>query len=272
VDTFNFLDKDGIEFMILWKQQLKEYDSLLRQVIRKKERSEGELRFNRSTIRASDVAGQYFCEKKIEMEYLYGEIETETKTQGTEAHENLLEGSEAVDKEDLWKAIYGKEPVFALEWLLLAKYKDLILVGKPDSVLFENGFPLVVFEYKFSRNRRVYPSYYVQAGFYGILLKSIGFNTEKLFCAIVVADRRAREDPNLKERVFDTIRKNGLKKAILTTEKAVIYLNKFDPQEAESSLDWAIQFWKNQREAIPTSNTNKCRTCEYKEECKTLRH
>ena len=157
-----------------------------------------------------------------------------------------------------------------MEWLLLAKYKELVLVGKPDSVFFENGFPLIVFEYKFSRSKRAYPSYYVQAGFYGILLKSIGFDTEKLFYAIVVADRRAKEDANLKERVFDSIRKNGLKKAILTTEKAVIYLDKFDPQEAESSLDWAIQFWKNKREAIPTSNTNKCRTCEYHIECKTL--
>jgi len=253
-----------------WKKQLKEFDSLLKQIVRKKKNGKGELRFDRFTIRASDVAGQYYCEKKIEMGYLYGEVETETKNQGTEAHENLLEGSEAVCREDLWKAIYEKEPVLALEWLLLAKYKNVMLIGTPDSVLFKNGFPLVVFEYKFSRSKRVYPSYRVQAGFYGILLKSNGFNTEKLFYAIVVADRRAKDDPNLKERVFDAIQKNGLKKAILPIENAVIYLNKFDRQEAESSLDWAIQFWKGQREAIPTTNQNKCRICEYKEKCKTL--
>ena len=253
-----------------WKQQIEEYDSLFRQILQKKENNQGDLRFNRSTIRASDVAGQYYCEKKIEMQYLYGKIETKTKTQGTEAHENLLEGSEAVDREDLWNAIYGKEPVLALEWLLLANYKDLILVGKPDSILFEDGFPLVIFEYKFSRSKRAYPSYHVQAGFYGILLKNIGFNTEKLYYAIVVADRRARDDPKLKENVFNAIMKNGLKKTILPIENAVIYLKKFDEQEAESSLDWAIQFWKNQREAIPTSNPYKCRSCEYKEECKIL--
>ena len=74
-----------------WKQQLKKYNSLLETNIEKKE---GELRFNRCPIRASDVAGQYYCEKKIEMGYLYCEVET--KKQGTEAHENLLEGSEAV--------------------------------------------------------------------------------------------------------------------------------------------------------------------------------
>jgi hypothetical protein len=130
--------------MTTWKQQLKKYNSLLEQIVEKKEKNEGDLRFNRCTIRASDVAGQYYCEKKIEMEYLYGEVETETKNQGTEAHENLLEGSETVDQEDIWKAVYRKEPVVALEWLLLAEYKDIILIGQPDSVLFENGFSTVL--------------------------------------------------------------------------------------------------------------------------------
>jgi len=254
--------------MTTWKQQLEKYNFLLELIVQRKEKNEGDLRFNRCSIRASDVAGQYYCEKKIELEYLYGEVETETKNQGTEAHENLLEGSEAVGQEDLWKAVYGKELVLALEWLLLAEYNDIILVGQPDSVLFENGFPLVVFEYKFSRSKRAYPSYHVQAGFYGILLKSIGFDTEKLFYAIVVADRRARDDPSLKENVFEAVKKNGLKKAILPIENAIVYLNKFDEQEAKSSLEWAIQFWKKQREATSTTNPNKCRVCEYEEDCK----
>ena len=63
---------------------------------------------------------------------------------------------------------------------------------------------------------------------------------------------RAKDDPNLKENVFNAIRKNGLKNAILTTEKAVRYLNDFNPQEDVSKLEGAIQFWKNQREAFPT--------------------
>lgn len=251
-----------------WKRQLKEYDSLLKQIVQKKEKGEGELRFNRSTLRASDLAGQYFCEKKIEMQYLYGEIETETKNRGTEAHENLLEGSEEISRQSLWKAIYGKKPVFALELPLLAKYKDLILVGKPDSILFEKGLPLVILEYKFSRSRKAYPSYHVQARTYGILLKNMGFNIDKLYYAIIVVNRRAKKDEQLKERVANTIMKNGPKEAVLTTENAIIYLSKFNPDEAEQSIDWAIEFWKSQREAVPTMNPNKCKTCEYNEECK----
>jgi type I site-specific restriction-modification system R (restriction) subunit len=131
--------------MPTWKRQLEKYNSLLEQIVQRREKKEGLLRFNRCTVSASDVAGQYYCEKKVEMEYLYGEVETETKNQGTEAHENLLEGSEAVVQEDLWKAVYAKERVLALELLLLAEYNDVVLVGQPDSVLFENGLGFMDF-------------------------------------------------------------------------------------------------------------------------------
>ena len=251
-----------------WERQLEEYDSLLEQFIQRLKKGEGELRFDRPAIRASDIAEQYFCEKKVEMQHLYGQIETETKNLGTEAHEKLLEGSEKVSRQNLWKKIYQKKPIFALELLLLAKYKGLILAGRPDCILFKNGFPLIIFEYKFSRSQRDYLSYHVQARTYGILLKNMGFDISKLFYAIVVADRITKDDDQLKERVVDAILKNGLKETVLTTENAVIYLKKFNPEEAELSLDWAIEFWKSQREAIPTTNPNKCRTCEYNEECK----
>jgi hypothetical protein len=116
--------------MDIWKNQLDKYNSLLTLIAERKEKSNELLRFDRCTIRASDVAGQYYCEKKIEMKYLYGEVETETKNQGTIAHENLLEGAEIVDQENLWKTVYSKEPVLAMEWLLLAEYKDIILTGQ----------------------------------------------------------------------------------------------------------------------------------------------
>jgi hypothetical protein len=255
------------EDMTNWKHQLEKYNSLRMQITERIKNSEELLRFDRCTIRASDVAGQYYCEKKIEMKYLYGEVENETKNQGTAAHENMLEGTEAIEHEELWKTVYGKKPVLALEWLLIAKYNDIILAGQPDSILFENGYPLVIFEYKFSRNKRTYPSHHVQAGFYGLLLKNLGFDISKLFYAIVVADRRAKHNLNLKDNVLEKVKNNGPKNAILPIENAVIYLNKFNEKKATNSLDWAIQFWKKQREAISTNNPNKCRICEYEQKC-----
>ena len=72
----------------------------------------------------------------------------------------------------------------------------------------------------------------------------------------------------MRDNALDTVKKNGLKKATFPIDNAVIYLNKFDEQEAKSSLEWAIQFWKKQRKAISTANQNKCRICEYYNECK----
>lgn len=252
-----------------WKRQLEEYNNLVEEITQIK-KGTTDLKFDRATIRASDIAEQYYCEKKVEMENIHGEIETEIKNLGTEAHEKLLEGSEEVSREQLWQDLYQKKPVLAQEMLLLAKYKDIILSGKPDSVLFCNGFPLVVFEYKFSRSRKDYLTYHVQARTYGILLRNMGFDTSNLLYAVVVADRRLKGDTKLTERVIESVSENEFKEAVIPIENAVIYLRKFNSEEAELSLDWAIEFWKGQREPIPTTNPNKCRTCEYTEECKSL--
>lgn len=226
------------------------------------------LRFERSTIAASDIAEQFFCEKKVEMQFLYGEIESEAKMIGNQAHEKLLEDSVRVKREEMWQAIYGKDPVLALETLFLAQVKDVVIAGKPDSILFRDGYPLVVFEYKFSRNQTAYVTHHVQARTYGLLLESIGFNTSYLHYAIVIADPITRIDRSLKKRVAAAIGKNGLKDAVLEIENGKVYLHKYDRAEAEKDLDWAVKFWKKEREAIPTENTNKCRKCEYSSQCR----
>lgn len=186
-----------------WKAQLERFDSLLKALSRKQDEN-GKLRFNRSFVIASDIASQYYCEKKVEMQYLPGEVETESKNIGTEAHEKLTENSLKVKREELWRKIYGPQPVFALEMFLLAKYNDVLLAGKPDSVLFSHGLPLVVFEYKFSRSSVAYPSYHVQAQTYGVLLENMGFDTSRLFYAIVVADPKTKGSRELRQNVVHT--------------------------------------------------------------------
>jgi hypothetical protein len=178
-----------------WKAQLQTFESLLRE-FSGKQNGNGRLRFNRPFVIASDIAGQYYCEKKIEMQYIYGKVETESKNIGTQAHEKLTEDSIKVKREDLWRKIYGAKPVFALEMFLLADYNGFLLAGKPDSVLFKRGLPLVVFEYKFSQSSEAYPSYHVQAQTYGVLLENMGFDTSRLFYAIVVADPKRKEAEN----------------------------------------------------------------------------
>jgi CRISPR/Cas system-associated exonuclease Cas4 (RecB family) len=250
-----------------WERQLEEYAFLIKQLVKKQEKGEGKLRFNRYLITASDIAEQYFCEKKVEMQYLHGKIETEAKILGTEAHEKLLEDTIKIKTSDLWQKIYGKKPIFALEMFLVAKYNDIILVGRPDSIVFEKGFPLIVFEYKFSRSGRPFRDHHVQARTYGILLQNMGFDTSQLFYAIVIVDPKAKDDEKLKQKVVEAVIKNGPREATISIEDARIYFNKFNQANAEQDLQWAIGFWKNKREAIPTRNPNKCKTCEYNTTC-----
>jgi CRISPR/Cas system-associated exonuclease Cas4 (RecB family) len=249
-----------------WKSQLESFDSLFKELKQNLEQG-GRLRFGRSVIVASDIAEQFYCEKKVEMEYFHGEVETEAKNIGTEAHEKLTEGSVKVKREQLWQDIYGDRPILALEMFLLAKYGDVFLAGKPDSVLFARGFPRVVFEYKFSKSSVDYLSYHVQAQTYGILLENMGFDTSKLFYAIVVAGPKTKGSRELRQNVVHTVTSRDLREATYSIDDAKIYLCRFNRVSAEKNLAWALEFWRSNREAESTSNQNKCARCEYQTHC-----
>lgn len=253
------------------KAQLEDFNALL-EVLKQNREQGSRLRFGRSMIVASDIAEQFYCEKKVEMQYLHGEVETEAKTVGTEAHEKLLQDSVRIKRKKLWQNIYGKQPIFALEMLLLAKHKDIVIAGRPDCVLFQNGFPMIVFEYKFTKSRIAYMTHHVQARTYGLLLRNMGFDTSRLFYAIVTADPEARHDKELKRKVVDAIIKNGPKENVLSVQNAEIHFHRFKETDAEKDLDWAIEFWKNNRNAILTNNPNKCKNCECRVECERSIH
>jgi hypothetical protein len=84
------------------KEQLESFDSPIKELKNSRD-NDGRLRFGRSVIVASDIAEQFYCEKKVEMEYLHGEVETEAKAIGTEAHEKLAEDSVKMKREQLWR-------------------------------------------------------------------------------------------------------------------------------------------------------------------------
>jgi CRISPR/Cas system-associated exonuclease Cas4 (RecB family) len=251
---------------VKWKKQLEDFDSLIRE-LKENRNAHARLRFGRSVIAASDIAEQFYCERKLEMEFLHGEVETEAKNIGSEAHESLTEDAVKVNRERLRQDIYSDKPMFALEMPLLGKYGDVFLAGKPDSVLFAGGCPLVVFEYKFSRSGAAYPSYHVQAQVYCVLLENMGFDVSKLFYTIVVADPKTKGSRALRQDVLNTVTRRGIGEATHSIDNAKIYCNKFHRDNAEKYLTWALEFWRQYREAQPTSNQNKCARCEYQSQC-----
>ena len=253
--------------MANYESTFENFNILLKKLMQKPREN---LRFSRSFVIASDIAEQFYCEKKVELEYLHGEIETEAKNIGAEAHENLTEVSVKVKRADLWKKIYGVKPVFALEMFLLAEYNGILLAGKPDSVLFARGFPLVVFEYKFSKSDVDYLSYHVQTETYGLLLGNMGFDTRRLFYAIVVADPKTKGRQELKNQVIKKVFSNPPKETVYVIDDAKVYMKKFNRATAEEHLTWALEFWNRSRAAQPTGNLKKCGRCEYQEKCQEI--
>jgi CRISPR/Cas system-associated exonuclease Cas4 (RecB family) len=257
-----------VKAMNKWKSQLEQFDLMLQELHRRRQEQDGGLRFGRSVIIVSDIAEQYYCEKKVEMQYLHGEVETEEKTIGTQAHEKLEEDAVKIERTEMWKEIYGKKPVFAVEMFILAKYNDAILGGKPDAVLFQSGLPLILFEFKFSKSRIAYSTHHIQAQTYGVVLENMGFDTRHLFYAIVTADPKTRGNKKFRKEAVDAVIQNGPKEAILQMKNATIHFHKFNRSAVENNLSWAIDYWKQNREATPTNNTNKCTRCEYQTQCK----
>jgi hypothetical protein len=57
-----------------WEIQLENYRTLVKELTDGREKKKSGFRFNRLFLLASDIAEQYFCEKKVEMQYLHGEV------------------------------------------------------------------------------------------------------------------------------------------------------------------------------------------------------
>ena len=248
-------------------ENLLEEQNQLFQQIKAKQQREIDIRFDRPWVAASSIAEQYYCEKKVELHQLLGEIETEEKLLGSEAHEELTSEAIETSREDLFERIYSDQITVAQEMLVLSRYHDLVLLGQPDAVVFRRGKALMLFEFKFSRSRIPYNSYHVQAKVYGKILEGMDFDVSSLFYVISVAPPSSRNESNLFTNIVEAALTNGSKEARLQVGTSNVYIYPYRPQDAERDIDWALDYWRSNREAIPTRNLNKCKSCEYQTSC-----
>lgn len=253
-----------------WKKNYKKQISFRKKIQKKR----GTLRFERGSVTASDIGSQVYCEKKVEMGYLYGSKETKSMALGSEGHERLTENSIKVDLEEAWKEIYTTESCLVSELLLIANYKNLFLAGKPDTIFFAKGTPVMIFEFKFSKYSSSFPSHHIQAETYGIILSELGFDTSSLFYAIVILPlNMVQEIEKLKDLTreimlnFWTEKLYEKESSTLVYDEVNIIIRKFDIREGAEKLDKTLGFWKKEREALPADNQNKCLSCEFQKKC-----
>ncbi|MBS7655977.1 hypothetical protein KEJ50_05710 [Candidatus Bathyarchaeota archaeon] len=102
--------------MVNLKDSLERFNQLAKEIAMQEE---GNLRFKAKFIPVHKVAEQYYCEKKVEMKYIYGEEETLEMKLGKKAHELLLKDAVAIKREELWRKIFSGKPVNVREMLFI---------------------------------------------------------------------------------------------------------------------------------------------------------
>lgn len=249
-----------------WKAMLDRYTATIKEVANNQK---GALRFDRPCVAVHEVAEQYYCEKKVELNQIYGKEMTPEKRLGAEAHELLLKDSVKVKLEELWSQIFSDKLVSAREMRLAANHKGNVIIGITDKVVFSKTLPILLLEHKFSAHLRPFHDHHVQARLYCYLLKLMGFDTSKLKYAIVIAKPESRQDEELRKAALHILKhpQNDIIDIPLRSGMAKAYVNWFDAVEAEGELDWALEYWTKKRNAKPTKFAGKCRVCQHNQTC-----
>ena len=253
-----------------WKKSLHNFRKTIKELIEIIKNQKSKLRFGAHLVPASSIAEQYYCEKKVELAYMFGEVETEDKITGRENHEKLLQETVRIKAEELWAEISSGAPVVVREMFLIGKYGDVFVAGRPDAIYFKDGDAKLVIEYKFTKSRRPWRDYHIQARIYCLLLGLMGFKTHGLKYALVLAPQKMKILTQPLKKVEKLILKNmdkGILEEKINEETIRIFINEFQVEDARQELEWALGYWKGQRDAIPTRNPNKCRICPFKDRC-----
>ena len=189
---------------------------------------------------------------------------------GEAGHEAASTIGIPVSKEEAIKEaiLEREEAIFYCEFNMAWVHNRIPIIGRVDEAWFRGGNVELVSERKFSNNLSIYSPYHVQAQLYCLGLGEMGFNTSSTSYRIVVLKRSCHECEKLIDRSCEIFK---LDRPDFSCEKgeAIAFVYPFDKNRILQDLDWALNFWTNKRESIPTKNKAKCRVCEYQNMCKS---
>ncbi len=239
---------------------------LLREIA---EKEKGNLRFGARFLPVSEIASQYYCEKKVEMSRIFGRKETSEMKNGKEAHEFLLKDSAEAGMNEILDNIHAGGRIGVREMPLLGEHRGVIIAGVTDAVFFHKRTPLFLFEHKFSSRQIPFYNYHVQARLYCYLLHLMGWSTSELKYALIIALPKLKSAVELADIPSQVLERGVDERGVvdLAGGNVGVYINRFEQKKATDDLDWALGFWKEERDAMPTKKPAKCRVCEFKRRC-----
>lgn len=220
------------------------------------------------------IATQFYCEQQVDLARTYGDRRNEAMATGSERHKAAIEHAHEITWEELWTEIEERPDVHPIEMGLYGYRDSVHLVGRPDYLAFRNHVPRVIIERKFSNAPdQVYKSEALQAWLYCYLLDEMGFETEHLTYVVVKMPRSTTPDVSMLQvtgpLVVGQILADGAEASFepVSEEPIQAHPTAYTCEAHEEDLDWALEYWRNERDPIPTSNAAKCRPCDYTDVC-----
>ncbi|MFC2026620.1 hypothetical protein ACFLUX_01440 [Chloroflexota bacterium] len=228
-------------------------------------KSRGRLRFGRGSVSISSIAQQYYCEKALELSFEHPLPQTERMKQGEAGHESITTLATPISREGSIQEAIKEKPVCIYEFSIAWEYKGIPILGLVDEAWFREGNVDLVVERKFSNSLKIYSPYHVQAQLYCLGLGEMGFNNSDTLYRIMVFKRGCVDCPELEERSCSIF--NDFTSYQCNKGGSITYTYPFDKQTILKDLDWAIEFWLGNRNAVPTKVQAKCRVCQHKGLC-----
>ena len=230
-----------------------------------------DFRHGTSFIAVSDIAGQFYCEYKVENEVAFGEVPTDAKDIGTDLHDELIP-QEPITEKQFAELVSRKQPSYAVlnVWGTVC---GLRLVGTPDHIVWSEGRPLWLVELKTTKGdtSSLWPDQMNQIRVYGLLLELMGFDCSRLRLAVVRlrTGELSDEDRMLwTERVSTCLESGNLAELEAQYKNAMkVHLLTHDRTAAEACVMEKQGYWLGEREATSSTSVGKCRACEYASVC-----
>ena len=258
------MDADGLREAALSKDILSRYKS----VVSAARSSESTLRFGRHTVAVSSIAQQFYCEKALQYSIEKPLSPTVQMRNGTAGHEAVAAlGVSMTHEEAVAEALVSREkPICIYEFRIAWQHNGVTLTGFVDEAWFRGGSVDIVAERKFSGSLGIYSTYHVQAGLYCLGLGEMGFDTSRTLYRISVFSRKCYNCDRLASGDCPVL--SGESPAYTCeTGSSISRSFPFDRESVVLDLDWALHFWTGEREAEPTTNATRCRSCRYKQVC-----
>ncbi len=240
-----------------------------RQVYRASRTAEPFLRYGRRTVAVSTIAQQFYCEKAVALSFERPLAPTQDMRDGSTGHEAVAAlGVPMTQEEAVTAAVAAREqPLCLCEFRIgWQHHTGVTVLGHVDEAWFREGHVEIVAERKFSNSRGIHLPYHIQASLYCLGLGEMGFNTGHTLYRISVLTRSCHDCGLLRSGGCPAL-SEGIAHFQCDHGECTGQVFPFEHETTSRRLDWALQFWINEREAQPTEHTSRCRHCRYRRVC-----